>query len=52
MEYTQQFSTLFSSGGHGDNDVARKTMQIRRMLQPMQDSFTALEKVRGHMMCQ
>ena len=28
-----------------DTDVARKTLAIRRMVKPMQDSFTALEKV-------
>ena len=40
------FADLFSSTFMGDDtDVARKALAIRKMVKPMQDSFTALEKV-------
>ena len=40
------FAELFSSTFMGDDtDVARKALAIRKMVKPMQDSFTALEKV-------
>ena len=40
--------TSFQSGSHGDGgtDVARKAFLISQMVRPMQDSFTAIEKVK------
>ena len=38
------FAGQFSQFGEG-SDVARKAFEIRRFVQDMQDSFTAIEKV-------
>ena len=47
MDFAPKFSA-FQSGSHGDGeaDVARRAIFISRMVRPMQDSFTAIERVR------
>ena len=34
-----------SSSKSGDSDVARRFMAVRQLVRPMQDSFTAVDKV-------
>ncbi len=41
VDFAGKFSEFSSEG----SDVGRKAMAVRRMAKPMQDSFTALEKV-------
>ena len=41
MDFAPMFTQFQSSQG----DVARRTMMIRRFIQPMQDSFSAIERV-------
>ena len=39
------FAPMFSQFQSLNTDIARTTLLIRRMVQPMQNSFTAIEKV-------
>ena len=39
------FAPMFNQFQSTEDDVARKAILVGRMIQPMQDSFTAIEKV-------
>lgn len=43
------FASTFSQFQTSDSaDVARRAFLVHRLVQPMQDSFTAIEKVHSH----
>ena len=46
LDLTDFADTFFE--GQGSQDPARKAFRLKETIKPMQDSFTAVEKVRSH----